>query len=71
MAYGDLMAMFNKTWGKFSLNAALGGSINYQKSNSLRIDSHTAGLYYPNVFTLTNIKYGSSTDMTVTMKLAK
>ena len=66
MAYGDLMAMFNKTWGKFSLNAALGGSINYQKSNSLRIDSHTAGLYYPNVFTLTNIKYGSSTDMTVT-----
>lgn len=66
MAYGDVMAMFNKTWGKFGLNAALGGSINYQKSNNLRIDSHLSGLNYPNVFTLTNINYSASTDMSVT-----
>ena len=37
--YGDFMAMFNKTFGDFSINAALGTSINVSKANSLMIDS--------------------------------
>ncbi len=63
MVYGDLMAMINKTWGKFSLNAALGAAINYQRSNSLNIDSYKSGLHYPNVFDLRNVKYDSGTGM--------
>lgn len=43
--------------GKFSLNAALGAAINYQRSNSLNIDSYKSGLHYPNVFDLRNVKY--------------
>lgn len=43
--YGDFMAMFNKTLGDFSINAALGTSINVSKANSLMIDSKTASLY--------------------------
>lgn len=59
MAYADLMAMFNKDWGKFSFTGVLGGSINYTKTNDLNMDSHLAGLYKPNVFTPTNINYGA------------
>ena len=59
MAYADFMAMFNKSWNKISLNAVLGTSINYTKSNTLSMDSHLAGLYHPNVFTPTNINYGN------------
>ena len=59
MVYGDFMALFNKTWDKFSLNAVLGGSINHTKGNLLRMDSHLAGLHNPNVFTPTNIDYGA------------
>lgn len=54
--YGDVMAMFNKTWNDFSLNGAVGASINSTNVNSLRLDSKTASLYYPNVFTVSNIK---------------
>ena len=54
--YGDVMAMFNKTWDDFSLNGAVGASINSTNVNSLRLDSKTASLYYPNVFTVSNIK---------------
>lgn len=43
--YGDFMAMFNKTFSDFSINAALGTSINVSKANSLMIDSKTASLY--------------------------
>ena len=57
MLYGDVMAMFNKTWNKISLNAVVGGSINSTKTNDLSMDSHLASLYRPNVFTPTNIKY--------------
>ncbi|MCC8187156.1 MAG: TonB-dependent receptor [Bacteroides sp.] len=53
--YGDVMAMVNKTWNDFSLNGAIGTSINSTNINSLRLDSKTASLYYPNVFTVANI----------------
>ena len=57
--YGDFMAMFNKTFSDFSINAALGTSINVSKANSLMIDSKTASLYRPNVFTVSNIIFSS------------
>ncbi len=60
MVYGDAMAMFNKTWDKWSLNAAVGTSINSTKSNMLKIDSGKAGLYYANVFTVANINFAST-----------
>ena len=40
--YGDVMAMINKKWNDFSLNGAIGGSINSTNVNSLRLDSKTA-----------------------------
>ena len=62
------MAMFNKTWNDWSLNAVLGASATYNKSNSLSIDSRLAGLHNPNVFTITNINYTAGTGMNVTNK---
>lgn len=53
--YGDLMAMFNKTFNKFSINGAVGTSINATTANSLMIDSKLASLYHPNVFTVPNV----------------
>lgn len=53
--YGDVMAMVEKKWKDFSLNAAIGASINDKTTNSTRYDSKTASLKYPNVFTLANI----------------
>ena len=50
--YGDVMALFNKEFDDFSLNTALGASINMSKVNSLTIDSRLASLYKPNVFTV-------------------
>ncbi|MGL5979942.1 MAG: SusC/RagA family TonB-linked outer membrane protein [Phocaeicola sp.] len=55
MVYGDFMAMFNKSWNDWSLNAAIGTSINSTKTNSLKLDSGTAGLYYANVFSVSNM----------------
>lgn len=55
MMYGDIMAMFNKTWDKWSLNAAVGASNNMTKTNMLKLDSGKAGLYYANVFTVANM----------------
>ena len=60
MAYGDAMAMFNKTWTDWSLNAAVGTSINSTKSNMLKLDSGKAGLFYANVFTVSNINFGGT-----------
>ena len=42
LLYGDVMAMFNKTFDKFSINGAIGASINVSTVNSLMIDSKTA-----------------------------
>lgn len=53
--YGDLMLMMKKQWGDFSVNGALGTSINDKTTNSTRYDSKTASLYYANVFNLANI----------------
>ena len=55
LLYGDIMAMFNKTFNKFSVNGAVGTSINVNTVNKLMIDSKTASLYHPNVFTVSNI----------------
>ncbi len=55
LLYGDLMAMFNKKWEDWSVNAAIGASINHTAVNSLRLDSKTASLYYPNQFSVANI----------------
>ena len=53
--YGDVMALVNKKWGDVTLTGAFGGSINSRGVNSLRLDSKTASLYYPNLFTVANI----------------
>lgn len=53
--YGDVMALLNKEFNHFSLNTALGASINVSKVNSLNLDSRIASLYKPNVFTVPNI----------------
>ena len=59
--YGDLMAMVNKTFkNKISLTGAIGTSINATKVNSLSLDSKTASLYHPNVFTVPNIVMSTS-----------
>lgn len=53
--YGDFMATVNKSWKDFTLTGAIGGSINSTTVNSLRIDSKTASLYYPNQFSVANV----------------
>ncbi len=60
LLYGDVMAKFRKNWNYFSLNAAFGGSLTDTRVNQLRLDSKTASLYYPNVFTISNINMSSS-----------
>lgn len=68
--YADVMAMFNKTWNKWTLNAAIGTSLNKSKVNSLMLDSKIASLYKPNLFTVANIVTGSnsSIDQTIDQK---
>lgn len=61
--YGDIMALINKTWNNFSLNAAVGASVSDHHVTSLRLDSRTADLYYANVFTVANMKLGTSADI--------
>lgn len=55
MMYGDVMAMFNKTWNNWAVNAAAGISNNTTKTNMLKLDSGKAGLYYANVFSVPNM----------------
>ena len=64
LLYGDVMAMFNKTFDKFSINGAIGASINVSTVNSLMIDSKTASLYRPNVFTVANVVPSSKAGIT-------
>lgn len=64
LLYGDAMAMFNKTFDKFSINGAIGASINVSTVNSLMIDSKTASLYRPNVFTVANVVTSSKASIT-------
>lgn len=58
--YSDLIATYNQQWNRFSLNAIIGASISDNKTNSLRLDSNTASLYYPNVFTISNINMSTN-----------
>lgn len=64
LVYGDIMAMFNKKWNDISLNGAVGGSINKTTINSIRLDSKTASLYKPNLFSVANIMMNSSAAIT-------
>lgn len=64
LLYGDFLALYNRKWTDFSLNAALGVSISDQRLTSLRLDSQTASLYYPNVFTVANINMSGSAYIT-------
>lgn len=57
---GEAMAMADKAWGRWRIEATLGASINDKTVNSLRIDSKTASLHYPNVFTVANIRMNGS-----------
>ena len=61
--YGDVMAMFKKTWGDFTLDAAIGGSINDRIRNSTRYDSKNASLKFANVFNIANIIMNSSASI--------
>lgn len=63
LLYGDIMAMVQKKWKDFSLNAALGASIHDKTVNSTRYDSKTASLKYANVFTLANIIMNGSASI--------
>ena len=68
MVYGDVMAMVNKTFdNKISLVGAVGTSINVNTANSLMMDSKTASLYHPNVFTVANIVTNSTASVTQTI----
>lgn len=63
MMYGDVMAMMKKTWGDFSLDGAIGGSINDNVRNSTRFDSKNASLKFANVFNIANIIMNSSASL--------
>lgn len=52
---GEVLAMFDKRLSDWTLNATVGASINDKTVNSLRLDSKTASLRYPNIFTVANI----------------
>ncbi|WP_304957739.1 SusC/RagA family TonB-linked outer membrane protein, partial [uncultured Parabacteroides sp.] len=60
MFYGDIMGMFEKKFRDFSLQGAVGASINDKTVNSLRYDSKTASLKYANVFNIANINMNGS-----------
>lgn len=63
MMYGDVMAMAKKNLNDFTLDVAIGGSINDRITNSTRFDSKNASLKYANVFNLANIVMSSSASI--------
>ena len=63
LLYGDVMATAKKKWGDISLDAAMGASINDKIVNSVRYDSKTASLKFPNVFNLANIIMNGSASL--------
>ena len=60
LMYGDIMALFNKSWNNWSLNGAIGGAYSSNKTNYLKLDSGKGGLYYANIFTVANMILGSA-----------
>ena len=61
--YGDVMAMGKSKWEDFTLDVAIGGSINDKNVNSTRYDSKNASLKYANVFNLANIVMNGSASI--------
>lgn len=57
---GEVMARLDRKTGQWRFGATLGASLNDKNVNSLRIDSKTASLHYPNVFTISNILMNGS-----------
>lgn len=58
---GEVLAIFDKRFTPdWTLGATVGASLNDRTVNSLRLDSKTASLYYPNVFNVANIVMDSS-----------
>ena len=60
LLYGDLMAIIKKRISVVYLNMVLGAAICDTENNILRYDSGTASLYFPNVFTIANIRNNSN-----------
>lgn len=58
--YGDVMALFDRQTEQFSWHAAWGASVTDRTLNSLRYDSKTASLRFPNVFNIANIVMSNS-----------
>lgn len=58
--YGDILALAEKNFNKFSVNVTVGASLNDKTVNSLRYDSKTASLKYANVFNIANINMNGS-----------
>ena len=63
LIYGDVMAMGKRKWVDFTLDVAIGGSINDKNVNSTRYDSKNASLKYANVFNLANIVMNGSASI--------
>ena len=58
---GELLAMFDKRLSPdWEFSATAGAGLNDRTVNSLRIDSKTASLYFPNVFNVANIVMNGS-----------
>lgn len=58
---GEALALFDRRFTPdWTFSATVGVSLNDRTVNSLRIDSKTASLYYPNVFNVANIVMNNS-----------
>ncbi len=57
---GEVLALVGRSFGRWDFSATVGASLNDKTVNSLRLDSKTASLYYPNVFTVANIVMNGS-----------
>lgn len=60
LIYADLIAFLKKSYNNYTFTFDIGGSLSDYKENPLRLDSKSASLYFPNVFTISNIKINSS-----------
>ncbi|WP_239057038.1 SusC/RagA family TonB-linked outer membrane protein [Paludibacter sp. 221] len=60
LAYGDVMLEFERKYDNFYIQGDIGASIRHINTDRLRYDSKTASLYYPNVFSIANIRMTSN-----------
>ena len=60
LLYADILALINQKYENWEFNIGMGGSISDHKNTTLRLDSKTASLHYPNVFTVANINFSSN-----------